>query len=230
MKRYKTLLFDADMTLFDFDAAEKSAFGIVMRDFGIQYDDAAFSCYKEINKKLWDEYGRGEITKEFLQAERFGRFLATLSPVPDLSGDTVNMAYVDALADSSELFDGAAELCKALSQRFEMYIVTNGVSHTQKKRFFASPIRNFFKDIFVSEDAGAPKPMKAYFDYVFFHIGAEKRADALIIGDSLSSDIAGGITAGIDTVWYNPTGIKNTSDFVPTYEVKSYAELLTLLS
>ena len=230
MSRYKTLLFDADMTLFDFDAAEKSAFGIVMERFGIKYDDEAFLRYKKINSQLWEEYGRGEITKEFLQAERFGRFLATLTPVPNIGGETVNLAYVDALADSSELFSGAAELCEKLSKHFEMYIVTNGVSHTQKKRFFASSVRGYFGDIFVSEDAGAPKPMKAYFDYVFSHIGEEKRENAVIIGDSLSSDIAGGITAGIDTVWYNPEKAENTSEFKPTHEVRSYGELFSLLA
>jgi len=229
MSRYKTLLFDADMTLFDFDAAEKAAFGIVMGSFGIQYDEAGFERYKKINKDLWDEYGRGEITKEFLQSERFNRFLATLEAASDADGSTLNSAYLDALADSSELFDGAVELCRRLSARFEMYIVTNGVSYTQKKRFFASPIREYFKDIFVSEDAGAPKPKKEYFDYVFSKIGDKKRSGAVIIGDSLASDIAGGICAGIDTVWYNPKGLINTEDTVPTHEVHDYRELFDLL-
>lgn len=225
MSRYTTLLFDADMTLFDFEAAERSAFGIVMDSHGIQYDEAGFLRYKRINAQLWEEFGRGEITKEYLQRERFGRFLATLMPVPNVGGEALNRAFLDALADCSELFCGALELCRRLSAKYELYIVTNGVSYTQKKRFYASPIREYFNDIFVSEDAGAQKPMAAYFDYVFAHIGEDKRTASVIIGDSLTSDIAGGIAAGIDTVWYNPKGHKNDTDIIPTFEVGSYETL-----
>lgn len=225
MSRYSVLLFDADMTLFDFDAAERSAFGIVMDSHGIEYDEAGFLRYKRINAGLWEEFGRGAITKEYLQRERFGRFIKTLTPVPEVSGEVLNRAFLDALADCSELFDGAIELCSELSQRYELYIVTNGVSYTQKKRFYASPICKCFRDIFVSEDAGAQKPMPEYFNYVFTRIGEEKRASSVIIGDSLSSDIAGGIAAGIDTVWYNPDGSYNTSDIIPTATVDSYESL-----
>ncbi len=225
MSRYKTLLFDADMTLFDFDAAERAAFSIVMDSHGIEYDEAGFSRYKRINAQLWEEFGRGEITKEYLQRQRFGCFIETITPVPDICGETLNLAFLDALADCSELFDGALDLCRELSRKYELYIVTNGVSYTQKKRFYASPIREYFRDIFVSEDAGAQKPMPEYFDYVFARIGEEKRSTSVIIGDSLSSDIAGGIAAGIDTVWYNPKGSENTTDIIPTATVDSYVSL-----
>lgn len=229
MSKYRTLLFDADMTLFDFDSAEKSAFGIVMHLFGIEYDEDVFVRYKGINSDLWARFGRGEITKEHLQNTRFSEFLKTLGRDYDIDGKTLNSAYLDALADCSELFPGAYDLCRNLSGKYDLYIVTNGVSYTQKKRFHASPIHEFFKDIFVSEDAGAPKPMREYFDYVFVNIGEDKRHDSLIIGDSLTSDIAGGINAGIDTVWYNPGRIGNDTGINPKFTVHSYEELLRLL-
>ena len=228
MRKYTTLLFDADMTLFDFEGAERSAFGIVMASHGIQYNAADFDRYRAINSELWARFGRGEITKEYLQDTRFALFFDTLSVPVSVDGKTANAEYVDALADCSELFYGAEELCRRLSEKYEMYIVTNGVSHTQKKRFYASPIRPYFMDIFVSEDAGAPKPMRAYFDYVFAHVGEDKREGSVIIGDSLTSDIAGGITAGIDTVWYNPRGEVNETDIVPTATVDGYDELFDL--
>ncbi len=229
MKKYTTLLFDADMTLFDFDGAEKVAFGIVMSSHGIQYSDADFERYREMNSKLWEMYSRGEITKERLQDTRFGMFFETLDNPPSLDGKSVNKEYVSALADCSELLDGALELCRKLSEKYEMYIVTNGVSQTQKKRFYASPICKCFKDIFVSEDAGAPKPMREYFDYVFARIGEDKKEGSVIIGDSLTSDIAGGNNFGIDTFWFNPSGKQNTTDIIPTKTVESYSELLELL-
>lgn len=229
MKKYTTLLFDADMTLFDFDGAEKVAFGIVMSSHGIEYSDADFERYREMNSKLWEMYSRGEITKERLQDTRFGMFCETLENPPSLDGKSVNKEYVSALAECSELLDGALDLCRKLSAEYEMYIVTNGVSQTQKKRFYASSICKYFKDIFVSEDAGAPKPMREYFDYVFSRIGEDKKEGSVIIGDSLTSDIAGGNNFGIDTFWFNPDGKHNITDIIPTKTVKSYSELLELL-
>ncbi len=230
MKQYTTLLFDADMTLFDFDAAEERAFGIVMRSTGIQYSDADFERYKEINKRLWEQFGRGEITKEYLQSERFFRYLDAVSPglYAHEDGERLNSMYIEALADCSQLLPGAADLCRKLCSRYDMYIVTNGISRTQKKRFAASELAPCFKGIFVSEDAGVPKPMRGYFDYVFARIGEERRSGSVIIGDSLSSDIQGGINAGIGTIWFNPKKAK-TGDISPDYTVTSYDELLRLL-
>ena len=229
MSKYKVILFDADRTLFDFDAAERNAFGIVMASFGIEYSDDDFECYKRINNKMWGLYESGSITKEELQKRRFAEFLETLDNIPSVDGDAVNRAYVEALADSSELFPGAAPMCRRLSSRYELYIVTNGVTATQKKRFYASEVKDYFKGIFVSEEAGAPKPMKAYFDHVFASIGEDKRACSVIVGDSLSNDIAGGIAAGIDAVWYAPNHDINTADIMPTATVHSFDELEAFL-
>ena len=150
-------------------------------------------------------------------------------------GAELNARYIDALADCSRLLPGAAELCKTLCAKYEMYIVTNGISRTQKKRFAASEICSCFEDIFVSEDAGCPKPQRGYFDYVFARIGEDKRSGSVIIGDSLSSDIQGGINAGIGTIWYNPAGaaeegvVSRDGKAVPDYTVTSYDELWRLL-
>lgn len=229
MKKYTTLLFDADRTLFDFDGAERDAFGIVMASHGIELSESEFLCYVHINSELWEQLGRGEITKEYLQDNRFGIFFEKIGRTVSVPSARLNFEYVDALADCSNLFPGALELCRELSEHFEMYIVTNGVSHTQKKRFFASPIQRYFKDIFVSEDMGAAKPAAEYFDCVFKNIGEDKRAGALIIGDSLSHDILGGINAGIDTVWYNPGNTLNSMNIIPNAIVGSYTELRSML-
>ncbi|MBR5538385.1 MAG: YjjG family noncanonical pyrimidine nucleotidase [Clostridia bacterium] len=229
MKKYTTLLFDADRTLFDFDAAERDAFGIVMASHGIELSEREFCRYVDINAELWEQLGRGEITKEYLQDNRFGIFFQKIGRTVSVESSRLNLEYVDALADCSTLFEGALELCRELSGYFELYIVTNGVSHTQKKRFYASPIREYFRDIFVSEDAGAAKPMREYFDYVFSNIGQAKREGSLIIGDSLAHDILGGINAGIDTVWYNPGNTLNSTDIIPGAVIHSYDELRRVL-
>lgn len=229
MKKYSTLLFDADRTLFDFDAAERDAFGIVMSSHGIQLNDGDFERYVKINDDLWEQLGRGEITKEYLQDNRFGIFFKAIGHRVDIPSPTLNAEYVEELANVSKLFDGALELCRSLSAHYDMYIVTNGVAHTQKKRFYLSPIHEYFNDIFVSEEAGAAKPMREYFDFVFERIGEDKRASSVIIGDSLPHDILGGNNYGIDTVWYNPNGIENATGIIPTTTVKTYIELLEML-
>lgn len=229
MKKYTTLLFDADRTLFDFDAAERDAFGIVMCSHGIQLNDGDFERYVKINDGLWEQLGRGKITKDYLLDNRFGIFFEAIGREMSAQSAALNAQYVDELANVSTLFDGAMELCRTLSAHYDMYIVTNGVSHTQKKRFYLSPIHEYFKDIFVSEDAGAAKPMCQYFDYVFAHIGEDRRGTSVIIGDSLPHDILGGNNCGIDTVWYNPNAAENATEIIPTKTVKSYTELLEML-
>ena len=104
------------------------------------------------------------------------------------------------------LLDGAEDACRILSAVYDLYIVTNGVERTQKKRLANSAVKPYIKDIFVSEKVGVPKPMKEYFDYVFAHIGEERRESSVIIGDSLTSDIEGGRRAGIDTILFCPSG------------------------
>ncbi len=231
MRKYTTLLFDADMTLFDFEKAEKSAFGIVMASHGIQYSDGDFERYRVINQELWARFGRGEISKDHLQSERFTAFLRTIDEAyTNADGQRFNAEYVESLADCSELLCGAEELCRKLAADFDMYIVTNGVSRTQKKRFASSSIRAYFHDIFVSEDAGEPKPSARYFDYVFAHIGEDRRTRAVIIGDSLESDIAGGAACGIDSIWYNPARRQNETSIRPTFEVADYQELYKVLT
>ena len=228
-KKYTTLLFDADMTLFDFARAEKDAFGIVMRRHGIEFDATDFERYKNYNESLWVSYGRGEITKEFLQRERFAAFLPTVGGGEELDGGEVNREYLESLADCSVLLDGAEDACRILSGVYDLYIVTNGVERTQKKRLANSAVKPYIKDIFVSEEVGVPKPMKEYFDYVFAHIGEERRESSVIIGDSLTSDIEGGRRAGIDTILFCPSGKPSGETPVPDHIVRDHAELVRLL-
>ena len=112
---------------------------------------------------------------------------------------------------------------------YDLYIVTNGVERKQKKRLANSAVKPYIKDIFVSEEVGVPKPMKEYFDYVFAHIGEERRESSVIIGDSLTSDIEGGRRAGIDTILFCPSGKPSGETPVPDHIVRDHAELVRLL-
>ena len=227
MKTYKTLLFDLDNTLLDFSAAEDIAFRKMVADQGFSYSDTLKKDYQILNQKLWQAYERGEKSRDEVVTTRFSLFFETLGK--EVDGILLENRYRLYLEEGNQLMDGALELVKELSLRFDLYIVTNGVSETQDKRLKSSGLFPFFKGVFVSEDTGFQKPMKEFFDWCFAKVPNIDIETTLIIGDSLSADIQGGINVGMDTCWINPFKVKNTSAIQPTYEISHLNELRELL-
>lgn len=224
---YTALLFDADDTLLDFQASEYCALGTLFERMGIPIDDKARELYRTLNKRMWLDYEKGGITKEELCNTRFRILFEQLGRAVD--GVRTEAVYRDALGQEAQLLDGALEVCGALGGRYEMYIVTNGVYETQIRRLAASGLSGFFNDIFVSEKIGCSKPSRMFFDYVFSALHGKTAGEMLIIGDSLTSDIRGGVDSGIDTCWFNPHGVRNESGITPTYEIASLRNLVPLL-
>jgi len=227
VKTYKTLLFDLDNTLLDFSAAEDIAFRKMVADQGFSYSDTLKKDYQILNQKLWQAYERGEKSRDEVVTTRFSLFFETLGK--EVDGILLEYRYRLYLEEGNQLMDGALELMKELSLRFDLYIVTNGVSETQDKRLKSSGLFPFFKGVFVSEDTGFQKPMKEFFDWCFAKVPNIDIETTLIIGDSLSADIQGGINVGMDTCWINPFKVKNTSAIQPTYEISHLNELRELL-
>ncbi|MEG1383307.1 MAG: YjjG family noncanonical pyrimidine nucleotidase [Erysipelotrichaceae bacterium] len=225
---YKYLLFDGDDTLFDFKKTEKNAFILSLEAFDIPYSETIFETYKTINHGLWTAFEKGEIEKSVIHERRFKDFLKALKI--DKDGDALAKCYIEKLAQGSYLFEDALSLCKELAKDHELYLCTNGFSYVQHARFNASPIKAYFKDIFVSEDSGFQKPQKAYFDYVFERIPNFKLEEALLIGDSLSSDMMGGINAAIKTCWYNPNHLKNDPNIPIDYEINALKALTLIVN
>lgn len=227
--KYKVILFDADETLFDFKKAEKEAFKNTMIEFNIDYDENYhFSTYKEINTAIWKELEEGLITQAKLKTERFRRLIEKLNL--NFNENDFSDTYMKHLAAGSFLFDGATELIEDLSSKYILSIVTNGLTSVQEGRLKKSVIAKYFKDIVISEEVGISKPNPEIFEYALSNIEGVNKNEILMIGDSLSSDIRGGINYGIDTCWFNIHKEKNNSGLSPTYEVSSYKELADLLS
>lgn len=227
MSAYRTILFDADNTLFDFSRAEREALSNTLTYCGITPTDTLIQAYSEINDRMWKRLERGEIAKEALREARFEEFCKTFgfnADVPQMS-----RTYMDFLSEKAHLIDGAGEICAALAKRYRMYIVTNGIKTVQKRRFAACELKPYFSDIFISEEIGFEKPHIGYFEAVAKRVPAFDPKTTLIVGDSLTSDIKGGITAGIDTCWYNPRSLKNREALPITYEIKALQELAPLL-
>ncbi len=224
MKNYETYLLDADGTLFDFDKAEETSLRKVFLRHALPFSDDTLARYQMINREMWRRYEKGEIERAVMLPLRFRLLFEEL----DLDGDVeaVNSEYLSGLGDGCFLLDGALELCtRIFASGRKSYIITNGVRTTQTKRFHASPLKPLIADIFISEEIGYQKPHREYFEIVFSRIPEKDRSGMLIVGDSLTADIAGGRNAGIDTCWYNPAGKTNDTDICPTFEIRSLDEL-----
>lgn len=213
--KYGIILFDADGTLLDFGRAENEALRESLVSVGITPDDEMVSTYSRINDSLWKALERGEVTKEVLRYRRFELFFAHYG----MSHDAHAMAntYEGNLAQKGYLLDGAEALCKRLYGKARMYIVTNGIEEIQLGRYARCGLEKYFDGIFISGQVGYEKPDVRYFEHIEKHIPDFSKKNAVIIGDSLTSDMRGGLNFGIDTCWYNPRGKELPEDMPITH-------------
>lgn len=223
----KYLLFDLDETLFDFPAAERAAISQVLSGLGITPTDEIIKRYSEINRACWDMLERGEITRERLVILRFEILREELSA--DFLPDEAQKNYVIALGGQHCFMEGAEEVLSALSEDFELYAVTNGLFAVQSRRIRDAELDRFFKGYFISEELGYSKPRKEFFEAAFAKIPNFDKEKAIIIGDSLQSDILGGKNAGIKTCHYNPKNKENKTGIIPDYEINDLSVLPRLL-
>lgn len=229
MGKYEILLWDVDQTLLDFEKSQEYALYHCFKQFGKSADQSILSLYAKINDFFWKRYELGEVTKAELLVGRFTALFSKLG-IEDLSPKDFQLAYQKALGSVFYFRDNGDELCKKLKGVVRQYAVTNGVSSTQRNKLHLSGLDQIFEDIFISEEIGYPKPQIQYFEACFQKIPDFKKDKTLIIGDSLSSDMQGGNTAGIACCWYNPEGKENTTDLRIDYEIKNLWEVEELLS
>lgn len=226
---YDIILFDADDTLFDFKSSEKEAFKNTILDFNIDYDENYhFNMYRQINSAIWLELENGLITQEKLKVERFKRFINALGA--SFNANEFSKTYMKHLANSSILLPDSYKVIEALYKKHRLFIITNGLSYVQHKRIKQSSIACYFENIIISEDVKISKPNVKIFEYALPNIHKLDKSKILMVGDSLSSDIQGGINCGIHTCWFNPHSLKNSTTLQPTYEITSIKELLKWLS
>lgn len=226
-KKYKWLLFDADDTLLDFFRAEHDALCETLIEAGLPADGEAVSVYSGINDALWKSLERGEVTKDRLRYLRFARFIETYGYNADARA--LADSYEHHLAGKSYLLPGAEQTCRALFGKYKMYIITNGIVFIQKSRFGACAVHDLFERSFISDEIGVQKPARGFFDAVAAGIVDFDPQKALVIGDSLTSDIKGGIGYGLDTCWINRYGRPVPEDMDITYVINDISELPALL-
>ena len=224
--KYKWLLFDLDGTLFDYDKGEEVAFIKTFDDFGLDYQDGYLKIYDAINKDLWKKFELGEIEVEKLKVERFELLLTQIDHNVDPAEFSKN--YLVNLSNCTFLLDGVEELLRELEGKFNMMLITNGLKSVQRPRLKNSTINIFFEDIVISEEVGSAKPDSKIFDIAFKKMNNPLKDDVLMIGDSLTSDIAGGINYNLDTCWLNTKALPGNG-LIPKYEIKNITELKNIL-
>ena len=226
---YTYLLFDADDTLFDFPKASARAFSIMCEAHDIPCTPEACQLYHDINLELWAAFDRGEVSKDYVTLERYVRFLKALHLDRDAS--RCNQDYLAALGSAVYPLSHAEEVCRELFGRgHQMYIMTNAVASVQRSRLRGSVFAELFLDAFISEEAGASKPNKAYYDYVRTRVPGMTVENTLVIGDSLATDIRGANNAGLPCCWFNPGGTSRPSDLRIDYMITDLRELLDIVS
>ena len=202
----KTILWDVDGTLLDFNAAEQAAIRKLFADYGIgECTDAMLARYHEINTGLWMRLERNELTRKQVLIGRFEQFFGEYGIDPAIASE-FNERYQPALGETIVYRDDSLSIVKALKGKVRQYVVSNGTITAQMKKLRRSGLGEQMNGIFLSEELGVEKPSAAFFDKVFSAIRAEDRSAVMIVGDSLTRDIQGGINAGIRTCWYNPDG------------------------
>ncbi len=221
---YTTLLFDADNTILDFNKTEYMGLTETFARYGLPFNTEIFRIYEKINHQLWADFEKGKVDKPTLLATRFRKTFDVLgiTGVPE----EFEEEYQLSLGRGAYPIEGIEDILRQLIKTHRMYVVTNGVLATQVNRMKKSGLDRYFEALFISDAIGFQKPQKEYFDYVFAHIPNFCPEETLLIGDSLNSDILGGIRAGIDTCWYNPKGAAHPPELSPTYIITDLKELL----
>ena len=220
------LLLDLDDTILDFHKAERIAISQTVREFGVEPTDAILSRYHEINKWHWQQLELGTMTRAEILVNRFAVLLRELGEEVDAAACA--RVYEKNLSMGHYFLPGAEETVAYLSKKYRLFLVSNGTASVQKGRMTSANLYRFFETVFVSQEIGHNKPSKAYFDACFAAIHGFDPAKALMVGDSLSSDIQGGINAGIKTVWVNPSH-RDCGDIHPDFEIEALHQLPALL-
>lgn len=225
---FRTILFDLDDTIFDFKESERAALTKTLIKLNVEPTEYIINQYSKYNISQWKRLELGEISREEVKVNRYKLLFDELGL--DISPQLATSIYEENLAVGHYFIDGAVDMLEQLYQNYNLYLVSNGAKKVQDSRLASADISHYFKDIIISETVGFEKPSEKFFNYCFERIPNFNKSEAIIIGDSLSSDIKGGINAGIKTIWFNPHNQQNNTALHPDYEIHSLHEAVKILN
>lgn len=225
---YELLLLDADGTILDYKASERFALENAFKTLGTDLDfETVLPLYCTINAGVWLDFEAGRISSTVLRWLRFEKLFEALGIEAD--PQKFAQAYLEFFGSTGFILPSTHEVLTYLQSKYTLALITNGLMDVQYSRLDNADIRKYFSTIIVSDEVGAQKPDPAIFDILFEQSGHKEKKTSLIIGDGLSSDIAGGIGYGIDTCWINLEKQDNDSPYTPTYEITELEKLFDLL-
>ena len=220
------LLLDLDDTILDFHKAERLALSKTFRAFGLEPTEAVLNRYHEINKWHWEQLERGRLTRPQVLEGRFVQLFRELGLAVDAA--QCMKSYEHNLSIGHYFLPGAEEAVKRLHEKYRLFLLSNGTAVVQQGRLTSANLYPWFEKVFISQEMGFNKPDKQFFDRCFAQISGFDPDKALMVGDSLTSDIQGGINAGVRTVWVNPAH-KVAGKIRPDYEIEALPQLEALL-
>ena len=224
---YEFLLLDMDDTILDFKKAEQVALEKTLRSFSLEPTPEVCARYSQINQGYWEMLERKEITREKLKVQRFGDLFSEYGIAIDSA--LCAKRYVENLAQGHFFLPGAPEAVESLSKKYKLYLVSNGATDVQMSRLGSAGIEKYFQKVFISQQIGVDKPDKVFFERCFAQIPNFDKEKAIIVGDSLTSDILGGRNAGIATCWINANKKPARTDIPADYEIEALSQLEALL-
>lgn len=217
---------DLDQTILDFHAGEALALNQALRDHGLEPTDAVLTRYRQINQWHWEQLELGKMTREQVLLGRFQELFREFGLKADAQSCARDYEYN--LSCHAIFLPGAQEAMEELHSKYKLYLASNGTAFVQHRRLKDADLYRFFDDLFISEEVGYNKPAPEFFQAAFRKIPGFSKEKAIMVGDTLSSDILGGIQAGIKTVWVNPNGA-HWGEIRPDYEIRELNELEPLL-
>ena len=221
--KYDWILFDADDTLFHFDAFK--GMQLMFERMGVAFTLDDFEQYQRINTPLWVDYQNGTITANDIKHIRFKGYADQFNTTTS----TINSAFLDAMADICSMIPHARELLDALSGKAKLGIITNGFTELQEVRLARMGLSDVFDHVIISEQVGIAKPDQGIFNYAMEKMGHPCKRKVLMVGDNLHSDVLGGMNSGIDTCWLNSTNQPSCLEIEPSYTVTCLRELRSIL-
>lgn len=225
---FTTILWDVDNTLLDFDYSCRAALRQCFRTIGKEITEEMIERYNQINDIYWKRLEKGEVTKAQLLTGRFADFFAEYGLL-DINVELFRKDYQQNLGNIYSFNDDSLTICKSLQTKFKQYVVTNGVSSTQRSKLNLSGFAEVMDGMFISEEIGFPKPSKEYFDFCLAHIPEKDKEKILLVGDSLTSDIQGANIAGIKACWYNPKEKAYPEGYKIDYEIADLHQIYEVL-
>lgn len=228
MTDYEAIFLDADGTIFDYDQGEEYALARTFQEAGLEGDPVQLlELYREVNSRIWREFEAGRISAEKLKSERFRRFLDRLG----VEGDPVNLSstYLDYLSQATFLLPGAREVLEKLQPHYPLILLTNGLSRVQRRRVEGAGLGEFFQELIISEELGVAKPDPAIFEQARQAVGQPTRSRILMVGDSLESDIRGGLEAGLQVCWLREDSSCDPGSLKPHYIIDDIKQLPPIL-